>query len=56
MQSGPAESGLLKDEIASASAGGLGLIAGAGQGCKSRQGCPFSRTMMVDSEIESIRG
>lgn len=56
MQSGPAESGFLKDEIASASAGGLGLIARAGQGCKSRQGCPFSGTMMVDSAIESIRG
>ena len=56
MQSGPAESGLVKNEIASASTGGLGLIAGAGQGCKTRQGCPSSRTVMVDSEIESIRG
>ena len=55
MQSGPAESGLDKNEIASASTGGLGLIAGAGQGFKTGQGCPSSRTRMVDSEIESIR-
>ena len=56
MWSGAAESDLVKDEIASARAGGLGTyFQGVGDPGAGRGG-PSSGTMTMDSEAENIRG